>query len=154
MSKSGVAVAFGTKEALQLAAVDAARTIFVTEVVEPAMTAAAGVARLRSLLDAWLDYATSGAVFPGGCFIVATRAEYDSRPGPVRDALAEQHDAWIDLLADNVRAAQAAGALTELAAEVLAFEIDAVLAATVPAVNLGDASAAARARALLEHRLG
>ena len=33
--------------------------------------------------------------YSGGCFWAATTAEYDDRPGPVRDAIAAAIDAWL-----------------------------------------------------------
>ncbi len=33
--------------------------------------------------------------YSGGCFWAATSAEYDDRPGPVRDAVAAALDAWL-----------------------------------------------------------
>ena len=37
-------------------------------------------------------------VFPGGCFLAATAAEFGSQPGPVRDALRDARD-WLALSA-------------------------------------------------------
>src|SRR3954463_2807603 len=51
ISKSGLSAAFGSKEALQLATIRAARAIFSQTVVVPAMAEPAGMARLRTLLD-------------------------------------------------------------------------------------------------------
>ncbi len=34
-------------------------------------------------------------LYSGGCFWGATSAEYDDRPGPVRDAIAAALDAWM-----------------------------------------------------------
>ena len=41
------------------------------------------------MLDLWLDYMERG-IFDGGCFFAAATIEMDGRPGPVRDAIAEQ----------------------------------------------------------------
>jgi AcrR family transcriptional regulator len=86
MSKSGLFAHFGSKEELQLATVEAARDIFIREVIRPSFTAAKGLTRLWKLCDVWLAY-VRGEVFRGGCFFAAAAAEFDGRPGPVRDRL-------------------------------------------------------------------
>src|SRR5919205_1200395 len=48
-----------------------------------------------------------GEVFPGGCFWAAASAEFDGRPGPVRDRVGDATAAW---LAELERQAEAAGA--------------------------------------------
>ncbi|WP_313885855.1 TetR/AcrR family transcriptional regulator [Fodinicola feengrottensis] len=86
LSKSGVQTLFGTKEQLQLASIECAREMFTEAVVKPALSADHGVARLRALVERWLVYAET-PLFPGGCFWVANYADFDSRPGLVRDTL-------------------------------------------------------------------
>ena len=54
MSKSGLFAHFGSKEELQLATVEAARDIFVREVIRPAFAAPKGLPRLWGLCDVWL----------------------------------------------------------------------------------------------------
>ncbi len=97
LSKGGIQGAFPTKEDVQLAAVEAATEIFVGEVVTPAQDRPAGLPRLMALIDNWISY-VERRVFPGGCFMVATLAEFDSRPWPVRDALARARQGWLSLL--------------------------------------------------------
>jgi AcrR family transcriptional regulator len=130
MSKSGLFAHFGSKEELQLAAIDAARRIFIDEVVEPARSAQRGLPRLEALLARKMAYLRR-EVFSGGCFFDAVRAEYDSRPpGPVRDAVTAQFEDWSKLLAGRIEAAQAAGHLDPtVEPEQLAFELDALAAA-------------------------
>lgn len=149
LSKAGIQTLFRTKEALQLAAVDHARDRFVEAVVEPARSAPHGVARLRALLDHWMVYAET-PLFPGGCFRVATMAECDSKPGPVRDALFRDQRAWVGLLARELRSAASAGEIAEPDADLVAFQIDAVLCATNTALRLGDPEASARAHRIVE----
>lgn len=149
LSKSGVQTLFGTKENLQLAAIDSAREQFVDAVVRPARGAAHGTARLRALIEHWIDYATA-PLFPGGCFRAANIADFDSRPGPVRDALVRDQTAWVDLLASELRIAADAGEIAELDADFAAFQIDAVLCAANTAMRLGDADAAHKVRRVVE----
>ncbi|WP_280252764.1 TetR/AcrR family transcriptional regulator [Nocardia abscessus] len=149
LSKAGIQTLFRTKEALQLAAVDHARDRFVAAVVEPARSEPHGVARLRALIEHWMVYAET-PLFAGGCFRVATMAEYDSKPGPVHDALFRDQRDWVRLLAQELRAAATAGEIAELDADLAAFQIDAVLCATNTALRLGDPEAADRARRIVE----
>jgi len=94
MSKSGLFAHFGSKQELQLATVDAAAHRFAVAVIEPALSARDGVPRLRAMADSYLAHLDGGA-YSGGCFWAATSAEYDDRPGPVRDAIAAALDAWL-----------------------------------------------------------
>jgi AcrR family transcriptional regulator len=155
MSKSGLFAHFGSKEELQLATIDAARHVFIAEVVHPVRTAGGGLPRLRALLDAHLAYLHRD-VFSGGCFFSAARMEFDSRPpGPVRDAIAKQTDDWLVLLAARVRAAQEAGHLDpDIEPEQLAFELDALHAGANVGYQLrGDAAVFDRADRAVGARL-
>jgi AcrR family transcriptional regulator len=87
VSKSGVITHFGSKEELQLATVRAAVDVFTEHVVRPALEAPAGLRRLWRLCELWLDY--ERGIFPGGCFFANVAAEFDARPGRVRDAIAQ-----------------------------------------------------------------
>lgn len=155
ISKSGVAAAFGTKQDLQVAAVRAASGIVQDHVVAPALAEHRGRPRLRALVDAWLTY-VEDRVLPGGCFMAAALPEFDSRPGPVRDALLEVRRAWLDLIAGEVTYMQHSGELDDtLPPDAIAFEVDAVLAAANLDRNLSDEPAAlAQARRVLQARLG
>ncbi len=106
MSKSGLFAHFGSKRELQLAAVEAAAHRFRARVIEPAQVTAGGAPRLRAIADSYLAYLDGGA-YSGGCFWAATSAEYDDRPGPVRDAIAAALEAW---LGELERQAKIAGA--------------------------------------------
>jgi AcrR family transcriptional regulator len=155
VAKSSVQAAYRTKEDLQLAAVGAATDTFLAEVVAPAQAQPEGLPRLRGLVDAWLDY-VERRVFPGGCFMVATLSEFDSRPGPVRDALAGARQAWLGLLEREAAIAQAAGEIPDSPdAAMVAFEVDALLAAANVSRNLtDDTTPLALARTLIAFRLG
>lgn len=124
VSKSGLFAHFGSKEALQLATVEAARAVFLREVVQPAFTAADGLPRLRATLAAWLDYFRRD-VFPGGCFFQAASLEFDGRPGPVRDCLAEVMGQWLDWLTGLAGQSELDGDPTQIA-----FELNAIGLAT------------------------
>ncbi len=155
VSKSSIQAAFATKEQLQLAAVEAASETFVREVVTPALAEPEGGARLRALAESWLAY-VEHRVFPGGCFMVATLSEFDSRPGPVRDALRHARRGWLKLLEHNAHLAQEAGEIPRHPAPALvAFEVDALLSmANVQRNITDDDSALDDARRLIDLRLG
>ena len=126
MSKSGLFAHFGSKEELQLAVVAKARDIFVREVVEPAFKSERGLARLLAMLDSWLDY-VGRSVFRGGCFFMASAIEFDSRPGKVRDLIAELSHSWLDAIENEARHAQTLGQLeSRVDAAQLAFELHAL----------------------------
>jgi hypothetical protein len=85
-----------------------------------------GLARLHGMLDQWLDYMEAG-IFAGGCFFAAATSEMDGRPGPVREAVAQQMTRWAETLSEYAREAIARGELVEDAdPEQLAFELDAL----------------------------
>jgi AcrR family transcriptional regulator len=94
MSKSGLFAHFGSKQELQLATIGAAAGRFRTAVIEPALSAREGAPRLRAMADAYLAH-LEGEDYSGGCFWAATSAEYDDRPGPVRDAIVAALDSWL-----------------------------------------------------------
>lgn len=89
LSKSGLYAHFGSKEALQVAVLDAAAQEFGDVVVVPALRAPRGEARVLALLEGWL--ACGRLRLPGGCLFVKASTELDEQPGPVRDRLAERH---------------------------------------------------------------
>ena len=155
MSKSGLFAHFGSKEELQLATIEAAREIFIDEVVRPAMAESEpGLGRLWCLCDRWIEYAQRG-VFSGGCFFAAASSEFDGRPGPVRDRIAAVMQEWLGGLERGVREAQAEAHVDPKAdARQLAFEFHAFgLGANWGFQLYGDLKAFTRAREAIRHRL-
>jgi AcrR family transcriptional regulator len=129
VSKSGVFAHFGSKEDLQLAAVRAASETFATEVVLPALGGPPGLGRVERLCLDWLDYSRR-RVFPGGCFFCQVSAEYDARPGRVRDLIATAYRAWIRQLERAIEQARELGEMSDdVEAAQLAFELDALVRA-------------------------
>ena len=100
MSKTGIFAHFGSKQQLQLATVDAAKQVFLEQVVQPSLAHSRGIPRLRAMLENWIGY-VERIVFRGGCFFAAASAEFDSRPGPVRDEIASLTKAWLIALQDE-----------------------------------------------------
>lgn len=102
MSKSGLFAHFGSKQDLQLATVAAAASRFSDDVIEPAQALPAGAERLRAIGTGYLDHIDD---YAGGCFWSSVSAEYDDRPGPVRNTIAAAMDAWLGVLTNEARAA-------------------------------------------------
>ena len=136
VSKSGLFAHWPDKEILQLAVIEQAVRQWMEEVVRPALSAPRGIRRLWALHERRLAFYAAGTL-PGRCFFVATEAEFDDRPGPVRDALAAAIGDWYRLI--RTVAAQAVE-LGELRADTdisqLAFEIQALGEAAVTTCRL------------------
>lgn len=154
MSKSGLFAHFGSKEELQLAAVDVARAIFVDKVMERALAAPPGIARLRAMLEAWVAY-VERSVFKGGCFFAAASAECDGRPGRVRDEVARLTRSWLDALEAEIRQARSLLQLrSRINPEQLAFEVHALVQEANWAYQLlREKRVFERAREGIRHRL-
>ena len=104
VSKSNLTVLFGDRQALQLAALEAAIARFIDVVVAPASGIASPARRLRALVENWFGY-VERLTFPGGCALYATVHEYRARPGRLRDDILRYFDEWHRLLGATVRAA-------------------------------------------------
>jgi AcrR family transcriptional regulator len=129
MSKSGLYAHFGSKEELQLATVEKANAILGAEVVVPALEVPEGARRLLAFCDGFLSH-VERRVFPGGCFFASSSSELGSRPGPVRNRIADAYRDWIALLEGEIRTAQDVGELDrEVDAAQLAFELNGMLIA-------------------------
>ncbi|MBJ7330774.1 MAG: TetR/AcrR family transcriptional regulator [Solirubrobacteraceae bacterium] len=154
VSKSGVFAHFGSKEELQLATIRVAAEVFAAHVATPGLEHPPGALRLWRLCDAWLDYAQA-PVFPGGCFFCNASAEFDARPGRVRDALADSLRLWQQLLERTAADAQQLGELRDdVDVPQLTFELDAFARAANAVCLLGDdATAFARARRAIRARI-
>lgn len=126
MSKSGVMGHFESKQHLQLETVRAACDVFEAAVLAP-ITAEPGLARLRERMERWIDHVASGR-FEGGCFFWAASAEFDGRPGPVREAVASATARWLDGLAEEIRLAIRLGEIDDSEEpDQVAFELHALV---------------------------
>jgi len=104
MSKSGLFAHFGSREELLLATLDHGTRLFTDIVLAPALKEPRGTPRLRALFRNWLDW-TESTQLPGGCPMIGAAAEFDDRPGPVRERLREGQGQWIGVLKKAVRLA-------------------------------------------------
>ena len=154
MSKTGIFAHFGSKERLQLATVDAAKVIFFDQVVQPSLACSRGIQRLIEMLENWLGY-VEGIVFRGGCFFAAASAEFDSRPGSVRDLIAELTGAWVTALREEIAFAKTQRLIqASVDPAQLAFELHAYIQEANWAFKLfNDKSAFSMARRAIADRI-
>ena len=113
MSKSGLFAHFGSKEELQVAALDEASRRFTELVFLPAMKAPRGLKRLRAIFDNWITW-PERASLPGGCPVDQATREFQHTPGAMRDAVLERQRVLDRELSKAVQMAIDAG---ELAAD-------------------------------------
>jgi AcrR family transcriptional regulator len=148
LSKSGLYAHFRSKESLQLAILEHARTRFVSEVLAPSLSTPRGEHRVRTLFENWLFWDAK----EGGCLFVAASSELDDQPGPVRDFLVGVQQDWLDSLAEVFRTGVAAGHFrSDVDPEQFAFEEDGVmLSYHMSSRLLGDTLSADRARRAFE----
>jgi AcrR family transcriptional regulator len=124
ISKSGLFAHFGSKEDLQLATIQKAREVFIREVVGPARKHPEGLPQVWAACDHRFDHMASA--FSGGCFFYGVTAEFDARPGRVRDRLAELRQqlwAWLESLLE--RAEELGHLRSGVSPADLAFQLDA-----------------------------
>jgi AcrR family transcriptional regulator len=155
MRKSSVFSLFGSKEELQLATLEEAVENFTDEVWAPVADSERGLPRLLALCDSWLSY-HEREVMPGGCFLTTATVEFDARPGPLRDAVAETMARWLELLRREAAVAIDAGDLPPDADPAdIAFQLNALAAAASYGFQLSrDAEVFARARRSMWRALG
>src|SRR5690349_6644986 len=128
MSKSGVFAHFGSREELQISVVREYHARFEQEVFYPALEAPRGLPRLRALFANWMK--RTSAEIDSGCIYISGAVEFDDRPGPVRDALADSVNTWLAAMYRAVLQAQTEGHLrADADAKQIAFEIHALILA-------------------------
>lgn len=154
MSKSGLFAHFGSREELQLAALEVNGAQFLERVLGPALEKPRGLARLRTMMTNWFEWIRRDKT-RGGCVVAAAVSEYDDQPGPVRDRLVAHQSYWREQLA---RAVKLAIETKELDASTdpqqLAFELNALAMGVHHDGGLFDADLARkRALAALERIL-
>ena len=155
MSKSGLHGMFGTKGELQAAAFERGVEDFTREVWEPVAARDPGLPRLLALIDRWIAYHRR-RVLPGGCLVTTATVEFDARPGPLRDAVAETMRRWLETLEREAQAAIDAGELpADANAADIAFELNALAAAASYGFQLWrDPEVFAKARRAMRRTLG
>ena len=146
---SDITVHFETAELAREAIVWAGVDVFAKHVTERASTASDGIAKLRSLLLYWIDYAESEAY--RGSFVAGA----GELPNHLRELIATLARSWLDTLAEHARLAvegQALPATTD--PHQLAFEVHGLVQEANWAFGvLGDEDAYDRARRGINNRL-
>jgi len=104
LSKSGLFAHFRSREALQIAVLEAAVERFRRIVVEPAFRAPRGEPRVRALFEHWVAWGEA-KFQPGGCVFIASASDLDDRPGPVREVLVQGQKDWLSALAQAAHVA-------------------------------------------------
>ena len=128
MSKSGVFAHFGSREELQISVIREYHHRFEQEVFYPVLLLARGLPRLRALFANWMQ--RTSAEIDSGCLYISGAAEFDDRPGPVRDALASSVQTWMAALHRAVRIAVEQGDLAQQTdAAQMAFEVHGLILA-------------------------
>ncbi|MBL8329618.1 MAG: TetR/AcrR family transcriptional regulator [Rubrivivax sp.] len=128
MSKSGVFAHFGSREELQISVIREYHARFEEEVFYPSMSEARGLPRLRTLFERWVRRVSME--LDSGCIYISGAVEFDDRPGPVRDALAQMVVAWHQALQRAIRLAVEAGHLrSDTDAVQMLFEIHGLILA-------------------------
>ena len=128
MSKSGVFAHFGSREELQISVIREYHNRFEEEIFHPAIREARGLPRLLAMFDRWIHRVS--VEIDSGCIYISGAVEFDDRPGPVRDALADMVRAWHTALQRAVDMAREVGHLrSDTDAEQMAFEIHGLILA-------------------------
>lgn len=109
MSKSGVFAHFGSREELQIEVIRKYYEYFSEIVFTPALAKPKGLPRLRHMIDAWLKISVGKNT--SSCFFIAGAAEFDDRPGIVRDELVRSVEDWRSALLRAIKESVAAGHL-------------------------------------------
>lgn len=151
LSKSGLFAHFGSREDLQIAAVEAAAQRFAETVFMPALKAPRGLPRLRALFEHWMDW-TRRTGLSHGCPMHAAAVEFDDRPGPVRDAVTGHYERLERELGRTVRLAIEQGHLrTDVDVDQFVFDMLGVIFTYYHSTRLlRRDDAASRARAAFE----
>ena len=128
MSKSGVFAHFGSREELQISVVREYHVRFEQEVFYPALKQPRGLPRLSALFQNWMH--RTSLEIDSGCLYIGGAVEFDDRPGPVRDALADSVKTWLAAMHRAVVQAKECGHLQPDADErQIAFEIHSLILA-------------------------
>lgn len=122
MSKSGVFAHFGSREELQVEVVRAYHHSFQELVFLPALLKPKGLPRFNHMINAWLK--SSVGEDTSSCFFISGAAEFDDRPGIVRDELVKSVQEWRSALLRAIQESIALGHLQKKTdAQALLFQI-------------------------------
>jgi AcrR family transcriptional regulator len=127
-SKSGVFAHFGSREELQISVIREYFRQFEQEVFYPAIREKRGLPRLMALFDHWMRVVANELQF--GCIFISGAVDFDDRPGPVRDTLAQSVETWLGAVVRSVHQAKQEGHIHANADEdQVAYEIHGLILA-------------------------
>ena len=142
LSKSGLFAHFGSKEALQVEILRTASARFARRVTLPVMKAPPGEPRLRLLFERWGAWLRP-PLSPAGCLFISAAAEYDDRPGRIRDHLHQLQSRWIAGIGRAAREAMELGHFRpDLDSDQYAFELFGIVLAWHHSVRMLETPAA------------
>ena len=129
MSKSGVFAHFGSREELQVEVVRAYHRSFQELVFQSALLKPKGLPRLNHMINSWLRMSVGENT--SSCFFIAGAAEFDDRPGIVRDELIKSVQQWRSALLRAIQESIAIGHLQKnVDAHALLFQIYSIVLGT------------------------
>lgn len=127
LSKSGLFAHFNSKENLQTQVVQWVAEMFTEQVMRPAFNEPRGIPRIKAIFENWKDWIDGGSL-PGGCIMIASSTEFDDRPGPVRDEIADMMSELLQSLTRTARIAVEEGHFkTDTDPRQFAFEFESLL---------------------------
>jgi AcrR family transcriptional regulator len=131
VSKGNITALFKSKEALQIATLEAAMNAFDDTMLERALARPTPLERLEALCEGWFDVAERRPS-PGGPILYPASFEYRARSGSLREHIANHRKEWSGLLARCIVEAREAGQLPRhVSARQLVFELTALQAAAI-----------------------
>src|SRR5271154_6391448 len=114
MSKSGLIVHFGSKQALELATLETANRVFADAVIRRAQAKRAGIQRVWNFCDLWLQHIEQH-IFAGPYFFTGRFLEHVGQRGPIAEAVAATAQEWFNALRKAVEEAQEKGEISRKA---------------------------------------
>jgi AcrR family transcriptional regulator len=106
MSKSGLFLHFGSKEALELAVVERASLYFFDHIMVPIEEEGfVGIERVWALCDSWLDFVEQG-ILPGGYFFTGAYFQCAQQSGSIAAEIKRVVRDWVDTLAKALNQAR------------------------------------------------
>ncbi len=153
LSKSGLFAHFGAKEDLQIATLDEAVRRYNKNAFMPALSTPRGLPRLRALFDNWLLWTARSQLV--ACPMMAASVEFNSREGPMRDAVEQHMRRLHNAIAKSAELTIANGEFRkDVDCEQFAFELFGIIATCYRSRNLfRDPLANARAKTAFERLL-
>lgn len=153
MSKGGVCANFPNKQALQLAAVQEAETLFRAAVFGPAQGHPVGLPQLEAMCEAWFLY-LANRTFEGGCFFTNVLLTNYATDAVVQRAITRAYERYLAWIERSIRSAISLGHLrADVDAAALAFAIHGHQMATLVWRAMHRASALSRGRAAMRQTL-